>query len=256
MRGFAAQLRPVEKARPQAQEKRTMKRNPTKLALLIAMTLLVCALLGVYAQPTTAAASLRPGSKGDQVKTLQTKLSRWGYYSGSIDGRFGAQTQAAVQAFQRKNGLTPDGVVGAATARALGMSLSGSSGSSSGGGSSGGGNGKGDQYLLARLIYGEARGESYKGKVAVGAVVLNRVNSASFPNSVSGVIYQSGAFSVVADGQINMAPDESAIKAARDAMNGWDPTNGCLYYFNPNKTSNRWMHSQKIVVRIGSHAFF
>lgn len=232
-----------------------MKQNPTRRALLAILALLFCAALGAYAT-ASAAASLRPGAQGEQVKTLQTKLKRWGYYSGSTDGRYGAQTQAAVQAFQRKNGLTPDGVVGEATARALGMSLSGSSGSSSGGDGGGSGSGRGDQYLLARLIYGEARGESYKGQVAVGAVVLNRVNSASFPNSVSGVIYQSGAFSVVADGQINLAPDESAIKAARDAMNGWDPTNGCLYYFNPDKTSNRWMHSKEVVVRIGSHSFF
>lgn len=155
------------------------------------------------------AATLRVGSSGEDVKTLQTKLKRWGYYTGSIDGVFGAGTKKAVIAFQKKNGLTPDGIVGAATLKALGMSASGGSGSSS----SSGTNTDGNLYLLARLVYGEARGEPYKGQVAVAAVVLNRVKSSQFPNSVSGVIYQSGAFSVVNDGQINLTPDETAIKA-------------------------------------------
>ena len=114
----------------------------------------------------------------------------------------------------------------------------------------------GNLYLLARLVYGEARGEPYKGQVAVAAVVLNRVKSSQFPNSVSGVIYQSGAFSVVNDGQINLTPDETAIKAARDAMNGYDPTNGCLYYYNPAKTTNQWMLSKPVLLVIGNHSFF
>ena len=130
-----------------------------------------------------------------------------------------------------------------------------SSGSNSNYQSSGGSTASGDTYLLARCIYGEARGEPYKGKVAVGAVILNRVRSSEFPNSISGVIYQPGAFSVVSDGQINLSPDEESIKAARDAMNGWDPTGGCLFYYNPSKTSNRFMHSLKTVVTIGNHRF-
>lgn len=186
------------------------------------------------------------------MKTLQTKLKRWGYYTGSIDGVFGAGTKKAVIAFQKKNGLTPDGIVGAATLKALGMSASNGSGSSS----SSGTNTDGNLYLLARLVYGEARGEPYKGQVAVAAVVLNRVKSSQFPNSVSGVIYQSGAFSVVNDGQINLTPDETAIKAARDAMNGYDPTNGCLYYYNPAKTTNQWMLSKPVLLVIGNHSFF
>lgn len=198
------------------------------------------------------AATLRVGSSGEDVKTLQTKLKRWGYYTGSIDGVFGAGTKKAVIAFQKKNGLTPDGIVGAATLKALGMSASGGSGSSS----SSGTNTDGNLYLLARLVYGEARGEPYKGQVAVAAVVLNRVKSSQFPNSVSGVIYQSGAFSVVNDGQINLTPDETAIKAARDAMNGYDPTNGCLYYYNPAKTTNQWMLSKPVLLVIGNHSFF
>jgi spore cortex-lytic enzyme len=198
------------------------------------------------------AATLRVGSSGEDVKTLQTKLKRWGYYTGSIDGVFGAGTKKAVIAFQKKNGLTPDGIVGAATLKALGMSASNGSGSSS----SSGTNTDGNLYLLARLVYGEARGEPYKGQVAVAAVVLNRVKSSQFPNSVSGVIYQSGAFSVVNDGQINLTPDETAIKAARDAMNGYDPTNGCLYYYNPAKTTNQWMLSKPVLLVIGNHSFF
>lgn len=205
--------------------------------------------------PAANAAAIRRGDSGSLVTTLQKKLKSWGYYTGPVDGVFGGKTEEAVQYFQRKNGLTPDGVVGAATAKALGMSLSGASSGGSSGSASGTSSSSGDVYLLARCIYGEARGESYKGQVAVGAVILNRVDSASFPNSISGVIYQPGAFSVVSDGQINLSPDSSAVKAAKDAMNGWDPTNGCLYYYNPAKTSNRWIRSRPIMVTIGEHVF-
>ncbi|MDD4075966.1 MAG: spore cortex-lytic enzyme [Eubacteriales bacterium] len=215
--------------------------------LFLALLLLFCTFAAARA------ASLQMGSTGDEVKTLQTKLKRWGYYGGAADGHFGAATKKAVIAFQQKNGLTPDGVVGEATARALGMQLGG--GSSSKKEESGGGGGN-DAYLLARLIYGEARGEPYKGKVAVAAVALNRVKSPSFPNSVAGVVYQSGAFDVVADGQINLAPDAECIRAARDAMNGYDPTNGCLFYHNPAKSTSSWMRDKPIKVTIGSHAFF
>ncbi len=224
-----------------------MGHNKRKIALTVAMVLVVSMLL----QSTAFAAALRVGSRGDDVKKLQTKLKRWGYYNGSVDGIFGSGTESAVKHFQRKNGLTADGIVGNATAKALGLTLSG--GSSSSGSSS---NASGNLYLLARLVYGEARGEPYKGQVAVAAVVLNRMESSKFPNSMSGVIYQSGAFSVVDDGQINLSPDETAIKAARDAMNGWDPTNGCLYYYNPAKTTNKWMLSKPVLMKIGNHSFF
>lgn len=226
-----------------------MGHNKGKIALMLATALVFSLLL----QSTAFAAALRVGSRGEDVKKLQTKLKRWGYYDGSVDGIFGSGTEKAVKYFQRKNGLTADGIVGSATAKALGLTLSGSGGSSSSGGSS---NASGNLYLLARLVYGEARGEPYKGQVAVAAVVLNRMESSKFPNSMSGVIYQSGAFSVVDDGQINLSPDETAIKAARDAMNGWDPTNGCLYYYNPKKTTNKWMLSKPILMTIGNHAFF
>ena len=151
--------------------------------------------------------------------------------------------------FQKKNGLTVDGVIGPKTAAAIGITLSGSS-SSGGAGAAGG-----DVYLLAQCIYSESRGEPYKGQVAVGAVVLNRVKSSSFPNSIAGVVYQRGAFSAVDDGQINLKPDDTALKAAKDAMNGWDPTGGCLFYYNPAKTTNAWIRSRPIVVRIGEHVF-
>ena len=223
-----------------------MGKTNVKAWLRLALIFMLCLSISGAAM----AATLRVGSSGEEVKTLQTKLKRWGYYTGSIDGVFGSGTKKAVIAFQKKNGLTPDGIVGPATLKALGMQSSGGSSASSGS------NTNGNLYLLARLVYGAARGEPYKGQVAVAAVVLNRVKSSKFPNSVSGVIYQSGAFSVVSDGQINLTPDETAIKAARDAMNGYDPTNGCLYYYNPAKTTNKWMLSKPVLLRIGNHAFF
>ena len=210
------------------------------MTLVLAATVLLCALA-----PATRADSLRRGSEGDQVITLQKKLKNWGYYTGSVDGIFGSETEEAVRYFQRKNGLAVDGVVGPDTARALGMTLTGGSAQASGG-SSGTNSSSGDLYLLARCVYGEARGEPYKGQVAVAAVILNRTKNSGFPSSIAGVIYQPGAFSVVADGQINLTPDETALRAARDAMNGWDPTGGCLYYYNPAKTSNKWILSCKI----------
>ena len=223
-----------------------MGKTNVKAWLRLALIFMLCLSISGAAM----AATLRVGSSGEEVKTLQTKLKRWGYYTGSIDGVFGSGTKKAVIAFQKKNSLTPDGIVGPATLKALGMQ------SSSGSSASSGSNTNGNLDLLARRVYGEARGEPYKGQVAVAAVVLNRVKSSKFPNSVSGVIYQSGAFSVVSDGQINLTPDETAIKAARDAMNGYDPTNGCLYYYNPAKTTNKWMLSKPVLLRIGNHAFF
>ena len=227
-----------------------MEHNKRKAALMLVLVLTVCALL----QSTALAAALRVGSRGEEVKQLQTKLKRWGYYTGAVDGIFGSGTKKAVEHFQRKNGLTVDGIVGSATAKALGLTLSGSSSSGSSGGSSSSSN-SGNLYLLARLVYGEARGEPYVGKVAVAAVVLNRVKSPSFPNTISGVIYQSGAFDAVSDGQINLTPDEDSLRAARDALNGWDPTGGCLYYYNPATATNGWIWSRTVQLSIGKHNF-
>lgn len=188
------------------------------------------------------------GSRGEEVRTIQTKLKRWGYYSGNIDGIYGSQTQAAVRWFQSKNGLTVDGIAGQKTLAAMGIYTSSTSTSSSATNSN-------DLNLLSRLVYGEARGEPYAGQVAVAAVVLNRVKSSSFPNTISGVIYQSGAFSVVNDGQINLTPNDTARKAAQDALNGWDPSYGAIYYFNPSTATNKWIWSRPMTVTIGRHRF-
>lgn len=188
------------------------------------------------------------GSRGEEVRTIQTKLKRWGYYNGNIDGIYGTQTLNAVKYFQRKNGLTVDGIAGTKTLAAMGIMNSSGNSSSSATNSS-------DLNLLARLIYAESRGEPYTGQVAVGAVVLNRVKNSNFPNTIAGVIYQSGAFSVVNDGQINMAPNETAKKAAQDALNGWDPSYGAIYYFNPNTATSAWIWSRPLTVQIGNHRF-
>ena len=215
------------------------------LALALATIL---SLLFIETPDVAQAAVLKQGSRGDSVKTVQQKLIRWGYLKGSADGIFGAKTKAAVVAFQKKNGLTADGIIGTRTAQALGISLSGTTSSSSSASST-------DLNLLARVVYGEARGEPYTGQVAVAAVVLNRVRSSSFPNSVAGVVYQSGAFDCVSDGQINLTPNQSAYNAAKDALNGWDPTYGCLFYYNPRTATSKWMLSRTVKLSIGNHAF-
>ena len=187
------------------------------------------------------------GSRGTEVRTIQEKLKRWGYYSGSVDGIYGSQTVAAVKSFQKKNGLTVDGIAGTQTLKAMGITSSSSSSSSS--------NNSSNVNLLARVVYGEARGEPYTGQVAVAAVVLNRVKSSKFPNTIAGVVYQSGAFDAVSDGQINMTPDATAKKAAQDALNGWDPSYGAIYYFNPSTATNKWIWSRPMTVTIGKHRF-
>ena len=187
------------------------------------------------------------GSRGTEVRTIQEKLKRWGYYSGSVDGIYGSQTVSAVKSFQKKNRLTVDGIAGTQTLKAMGITSSSSSSSSS--------NNSSNVNLLARVVYGEARGEPYTGQVAVAAVVLNRVKSSKFPNSISGVVYQSGAFDAVADGQINMTPDTTAKKAAQDALNGWAPSYGAIYYFNPSTATNKWIWSRPMTVTIGKHRF-
>ena len=187
------------------------------------------------------------GSRGEEVRTIQTKLKRWGYYSGNVDGIYGSQTIAAVKWFQSKNGLTVDGIAGPKTLAAMGIT-----GTSNNTGATASNS---DLNLLAHLVYAEARGEPYSGQVAVASVVLNRVKSTSFPNTVAGVIYERGAFSVVSDGQINLTPNQTAISAARDALNGWDPTYGAIYYFNPNTATNGWIWSRPVTVVIGNHRF-
>lgn len=205
--------------------------------------------LGLCLSPALADIVLEVGSSGANVTKVQNRLIQYGYMTGSADGKYGEKTRDAVILFQKRNGLTVDGRVGKATAVALGVTLTSSTSSSSSTIVSA------DQKLLAKLVYAEARGESYKGQVAVAAVVLNRVSSSSFPNTISGVIYQTGAFSCVSNGSINNTPNDTAVRAALDAMNGWDPTNGCLYYYNPGKTSDSWIRTRTVVTVIGNHYF-
>ncbi|MDR1261930.1 MAG: spore cortex-lytic enzyme [Oscillospiraceae bacterium] len=218
--------------------------------VVVVLTLLV----SVWA---SAATSIAWGSTGSNVTAVQKKLKQWGYYSGSVDGVYGQSTYNAVVAFQKKNGLKADGVVGASTAAAIGVTLNGgsSNGSSNGSVSASGGYASSETEILARIIHGEARGEPYIGKVAVAAVVLNRVRNASFPNTVAAVVYQSGAFDAVSDGQIWLTPNDESWRAARDALNGWDPTYGCLYYFNPQTATNAWIWSREVRLKIGRHWF-
>lgn len=226
-----------------------------------AMVLAIAVLLGISGftiykvesdnARSVAVAVISQGSRGETVKLIQQKLKRWGYYNGAIDGIYGSATKKAVKYFQSKNGLTADGIVGNKTLAALGISLNGSSQTSSSGTSYS----NTDVTLLARLIYGEARGENFTGQVAVGAVVMNRVKSSSFPNTISGVIYQPYAFTAVADGQINFSPDATAIRAAKQAMNGYDPTYGAIYYYNPAIATSTWIFSRKTTITIGNHVF-
>ena len=227
-----------------------MFKNKRKIMAIITIILVttIFILYNVFFRVTDVQALSKYGSTGSEVTQIQTKLKRWGYYSGAIDGIYGSKTLAAVKWFQSKNGLTVDGIAGTKTLQAMGIySSSTTSGSSS--------TNSNDVNLLARLVYGEARGEPYAGQVAVAAVVLNRVKSSSFPNTIAGVIYQKGAFNVVDDGQINLSPNSTAKKAAQDALNGWDPSYGAIYYFNPSTATNKWIWSRPLTVTIGKHRF-
>lgn len=226
-----------------------MSTERKKAILAIAVIFAVNMFIIMLAQSAWADLYKR-GSTGSTVTEIQTRLKNWGYYTGAVDGIYGSKTEAAVRYFQQKNGLTVDGQVGNQTLAALGISTGGSGSSySSGDGYSN------DVYLLARVISAEARGEPYNGQVAVGAVVLNRVDHPSFPNSISGVVYQSGAFSCMDDGQFNQPISESAYRAARDALNGSDPSGGAIYYFNPATATSQWIWSRPLIVVIGKHRF-
>ena len=193
--------------------------------------------------PMNVYALSKRGSRGTEVRNIQSRLSAWGYNPGSVDGVYGAKTEAAVKRFQQKHGLTADGIAGPATLAKIGLPTGESSSYQS------------NVNLLARVISGEARGESYTGQVAIAAVVLNRVKHSSFPSSIAGVVYQPGAFTAVSDGQINITPSQSCYNAARDALNGWDPTSGSIYYYNPNTATNSWIRTRTIITRIGKHVF-
>lgn len=214
-----------------------------KSVRVIALSLLLVSLLALSASASVVAW----GSRGSQVSLVQQKLKQYGYYDGAVDGVFGKETYNAVVWFQEKNGLKADGAVGPSTAAALGITLTGTVSAST--------YQESEVRILARLVSGEARGEPYVGQVAVAAVVLNRVKSPAFPNTISGVIFQTGAFDAVWDGQFDMEPTENSIRAARDALNGWDPTGGCLYYYNPYTATNSWIWTRQVQLTIGKHAF-
>ncbi len=213
------------------------KRNKS----LLIVAVIVALLAGTW---TSAQALSKQGSTGEEVRAIQENLRAWGYYTGKVDGIYGSGTAQAVKRFQAKHGIRADGIAGPETLGLLGISSSGGSGSNNS-----------NVDLLARVVNGEARGESYEGQVAVAAVILNRVRHSSFPNSISGVVYQPGAFDAVADGQINQPVEASCIRAAQDAMNGWDPTGGAIYYYNPVTATNKWIRGRKIVATIGKHVF-
>lgn len=213
----------------------------------LSLATLLAFLFVILAAPRASAAVYRQGSSGATVTTIQTKLKNWGYYSGKVDGIYGSATVTAVKYFQRSNGLKADGVAGDATLKAMGIYNTASSGSTN--------SNSGSVYLLAKVISAEARGEPYSGQVAVGAVILNRIDHPSFPNSISGVVYEPGAFTCMVDGQINQPIADSAYRAARDALNGSDPTGGAIYYFNPATATSAWIWSRPLITVIGSHRF-
>lgn len=231
-----------------------------KPLLLLAAVILVCSgvilytcrdeLKDYYQYRNSKAVLSYYGSTGQEVINIQTRLNNWGYNPGTVDGVYGYQTFKAVKLFQYKNGLSVDGVAGPETLSALGLATGQQATSSRGDTSS-----SSNVDLLAHLVHGEARGEPYVGKVAVAAVVLNRTRDDRFPKTIGGVIYQPGAFDAVYDGQIDLAPDSSSYNAARDALNGWDPTYGCIYYYNPATATSSWIWSRPILLRIGKHNF-
>jgi N-acetylmuramoyl-L-alanine amidase len=212
------------------------------LAIIFAINITIISFIQSFQEANAVA--YRRGSAGSVVTQIQRRLSDWGYYFGSVDGVFGSGTESAVKYFQRKNGLTPDGIAGNATLAAIGINTGTTATSRTN-----------DVNLLARLISAEARGEPYTGQVAVGAVVLNRTKHPSFPHSISGVIYQKGAFTCLQDGQFYEPVSDSATKAAKDALNGWDPSGGAIYYFNPSTATNAWIWSRPLIVVIGKHRF-
>lgn len=214
------------------------------LVSLISILTLSCVVFYVDDYISYGQANIFWGSKGDEVKTVQTKLKNWGYYNGSVDGVYGYKMYQSVKKFQKKNNLKQDGIVGNATKKALGIQTKKKATSRSD-----------EIYLLSQAITGEARGEPYIGQVSVGAVILNRIKDSRFPHSIAGVVYQPGAFTAVDDGQINMKPTQSCIKAANDAINGWDPTGGAVYYWNPATATSKWIWRLKPIYKVGKHWF-
>lgn len=219
-------------------------KNILQVLIIVCINVLSITIIASSFSNQTQSTLTKVGSQGNEVKAVQEKLKERGLYKGNIDGIFGSQTQKAVKAFQKQQGLTQDGIAGPATLKKLGVSIGGVPAAN-----------QANINLLARIISAEARGEVYSGQVAVGACVLNRVEHPSFPDTLSGVIYQKGAFTAITDGQFNEPTSDSAFKAARDALNGQDPSGGAIYYFNPDKTSNKWIRTRPVIKRIGKHLF-
>ena len=194
--------------------------------------------------PDAAPALSQYGSRGKEVTAVQQALKERGLFHSDVTGYYGPITEAAVKRFQKQQGISQTGIAGPATLKALGISIGALPAAT-----------EANISLLARIISAEARGEPYEGQVAVGAVVLNRIEHPSFPDTLSGVIFQKGAFTAVTDGQFDKPVSDSAYSAARDALNGWDPTGGCIYYYNPKKTSNKFIYSRPIMTVIGDHRF-
>lgn len=222
-----------------------MKSN--RKQIIVSLILVLSLVTAFLLNGSNAAALSKYGSSGSEVTQIQQKLQSLGFYNGSIDGIYGTETKNAVTEFQKSCGLTPDGIAGTKTLTYLGLSSSSSSNSY--------GFTQSEVELLARTISAESRGEPYEGQVAVGAVILNRIEHPSFPNTMAGVIYQNGAFSCIDDGQIDEPVYESSKRAAVDAMNGWDPSGGAIYYYNPVTATNKWIRSRPIIVTIGKHVF-
>jgi len=224
-----------------------MKRHHKASVIAVLAVFLFVGTLAIYSASTAGAEALsKYGSRGEEVRQIQARLKKWGYYKGEVDGIYGPLTVQAVRYFQSKNGLVVDGIAGPKTLAAIGLNPNASQQSSVR---------QSDINLLARVISAEARGEPYTGQVAIGAVVINRMKHPSFPNTLAGVVYQPGAFTAITDGQIHASVVDSAYNAARDALNGWDPTKGCIYYYNPATATNKWIRSRPIVIRIGKHVF-
>lgn len=214
------------------------------LTAIVILNIITINLLFSAAVPPATPALSKLGSRGNEVRAIQEKLKERGLYKGGVDGIFGTGTQKAVRQFQKQSGLAVDGIAGPATLKRLGISIGTIPAAT-----------QANVNLLARIISAESRGESYTGQVAVGAVILNRIEHPSFPDTLSGVIYQKGAFTAVTDGQFDQPVASSAYNAARDALNGWDPSGGAIYYYNPDKTSNQWIRTRPVIKRIGKHIF-
>ncbi|MFQ8599338.1 MAG: spore cortex-lytic enzyme [Oscillospiraceae bacterium] len=232
----------MERVRLQKKHRRILR---VVLVLLLNLAILFSVARIYTVQNETVATLSKYGSRGSEVTNIQTKLKSLGLYTDKIDGIYGKNTQAAVRTFQRQRGLQVDGIAGPQTLKALGLTSGGATGGFS----------QRDIDLLARIISAESRGEPYIGQVAVGAVILNRVEHPSFPDTIAGVVYQPGAFTAVVDGQINQPVAESSVRAAQEVLNGSDPSGGAIYYYNPDKTSNKWMLSRPVIKRIGKHLF-